>query len=102
MSNVAVVGLTMLKLCCLGFNFQIGLRIRDIRFAVGLEPSNDQDLPDGNGEEGRTAVSYDLDNFHAVTLFAGPISRFEAYVDTRGEQFESLKKNCKHFVRRWI
>jgi hypothetical protein len=69
---------------------------------VVLEPLNDQDLPDVNGEGGRTAVSYDFDNIHAVTHFAGPISIFEAYVDTRGERFESLKKLCKHFVRRWI
>jgi hypothetical protein len=61
---------------------------------VGLEPINDQDLPDGIGEGGRTAVSCDLDNIHGVTHFAGPISRLEAYLDTRGEQFESLKKNA--------
>jgi hypothetical protein len=43
-----------------------------------------------------------LTYIHAVTQFAGPISRFEAYVDIRGERFERLKKKCKHFVRLWI
>jgi hypothetical protein len=98
LSKLAVVGLIMLS----GILLSNWLRIRDVKSAVGLEHLNDQDLPDGNGEGGRTAVPYHLDNIHAVTHFAGPIFRFEAYVDTRGERYESLKKMCKHFVRQWI